>query len=234
MKKPYLVKVMKKAGDDKKLTLDAALAHDYTVARDTFMRSYRGDEYVFVVVEIESGKTIERIEGQDNPYNRYSLPQERRQEMRDKMSFIVKKFDPNRQCIEDYDVLKYKSYVEELKRDSAAATKEEFAAKLRINLMSRFWSRCEYELVVKRTNEGRILLSPWVGCRDKEAATIDVTDDAAFDWKGFAAQHIANQRFANEAKVDIWDQICYAGGFERLVDMLWEAEQEEQRKEGDR
>lgn len=154
--------------------------------------------------------------------------------MRDKMSFIVKKFDPNRQRIEDYDVLKYKSYVEELKRNSAASTKEGFAAKLRINLMSRFWSRSEYELIVKRTDEGRILLSPWVGCHDKEAATIDVTDDAAFDWEGFAAQHIANQRFANEAKVDIWDQICYAGGFERLVDMLWEAEQEGQRKEGDR
>lgn len=154
--------------------------------------------------------------------------------MRDKMSFIVKKFDPNHQRIEDYDILKYKSYVEKLKHDSAAATKEEFAAKLRINLMSRFWSRCEYELVVKRTDEERILLSPWVGCRDEEAATIDVTDDAAFDWKGFAAQHIANQRFVNEAKVDIWDQICYAGGFERLVDMLWKAEQERKRKEGDR
>ena len=151
--------------------------------------------------------------------------------MRNDIHLLVKKFDPNHQRIEDYDVLKYKSYVEKLKHDSAAFTKKEFAAKLRINLMSRFWSRCEYELIVKRTDEGRILLSPWVGCRDKEAATIDVTDDAAFDWKGFAAQHIANQRFTNEAKVDIWDQICYAGGFERLVDMLWEAEQEEQRKE---
>ena len=222
MKKPYLVRVMKKAGNDKEFIVDAALAHDYTVARDTFMRAYRGDDYAFVVVECGSGKTVERIEGQDNPYNKCLPPQERRQEMRDNISFIVKKFDSNRQRIEDYDVLKYKSYVEKLKHDSAASTKEEFSAKLRINLMSRFWSRSEYELVVKRTDEGRILLSPWVGCRDKEAATIDVTDDAAFDWKGFAAQHIANQRFVNEAKVDIWDQICYAGGFERLVDMLWE------------
>ena len=234
MKKPYLVRVMKKAGNDKEFTLDAALAHDYTVARDTFMHSYRGDDYVFVVVECGSGKTVERIEGQDNPYNKCLPPQERRQEMRDNISLLVKKFNPNRQCIEDYDVLGYAHYVEKLKRDSAASTKEEFSAKLRINLMSRFWSRSEYELVVKKTDEGRILLSPWVGCCDKEAATIDVTDDAAFDWKGFAAQHIANQRFLNEAKVDIWDQICYAGGFERLVDMLWEAKQEEQRKEEDR
>ena len=222
MKKPYLVRVMKKAGNDKEFIIDASLAHDYTVALDTFMHSYRGDDYAFVVVECGSGKIVERIEGQDNPYNKCLPPQERRQEMRDNISFIVKKFDSNRQRIEDYDVLKYKSYVEKLKHDSAASTKEEFSAKLRINLMSRFWSRSEYELVVKRTDEGRILLSPWVGCRDKEAATIDVTDDAAFDWKGFAAQHIANQRFVNEAKVDIWDQICYAGGFERLVDMLWE------------
>lgn len=222
MTKPYLVRVMKKVGGNKEFILDAALAHDYTVARDTFMRSYRGDSYAFVVVECGSGKTIERIEGQDNPYNKYLPPQERRQKMRDKISFIVKKFDSNHQRIEDYDVLKYTHYVEKLKHDSAASTKEEFSAKLRINLMSRFWSRSEYELIVKRTDEGRILLSPWVGCRDEEAATIDVTDDAVFDWKGFAAQHIANQRFANEAKVDIWDQICYADGFERLVDMLWE------------
>ena len=194
MKKPYLVRVMKKAGNDKEFTLDAALAHDYTVARDTFMHSYRGDDYAFVVVEIESGKTVERIEGQDNPYNKYLPPQERRQKMRDKMSFIVKRFDSNHQRIEDYDVLKYTHYVEKLKRDSAASTKEEFSAKLRVNLMSRFWSRSEYELVVKRTDEGRILLSPWVGCRDKEAATIDVTDDAAFDWKGFAAQHRSEER----------------------------------------
>ena len=224
MKKPYLVRVTRNAKDGKELTIDATLAHDYITARDTFMRAYRGDDYAFVVVECGSGKTIERIEGRDNPYNRYSLPQERRQEMRDKMSFIVKKFDPNRQRIEDYNVLKYKSYVEKLKHDSAATTKEEFSAKLRINLMSRFWSRSEYELIVERTEDGRILLSPWVGCRDEKAATIDVTDDVSFDWKGFAAQHIANQRFVNEAKVDIWDQICYAGGFERLVDMLWEAE----------
>ena len=223
--KPYLIKVMEKI-KDKKVTIDATHARDYTAALDTFMRAYHGNKYVFLVVDKESGKTVEKIEGQDNPYNKCLPPQERRQEMRNDIHLLVKKFDPNRQRIENYDVLKYKSYVEKLKHDSAASTKKEFAAKLRINLMSRFWSRSEYELIVKRTNEGRILLSPWVGCRDKEAATIDVTDDATFDWKGFAAQHIANQRFANEAKVDIWDQICYAGGFERLVDMLWGAEQE--------
>lgn len=218
--KPYLVKVMERI-KDKKVTIDATHARDYNIALDTFMRAYRGGEYVFLIVDKENG-AMKKIEGQDNPYNKCLPPQERRQKMRDKMSFIVKKFDPNRQRIEDYDVLKYTHYVEKLKHDSAASTKEEFSAKLRINLMSRFWSRSEYELIVKRTNEGRILLSPWVGCRDEEAATIDVTDDAAFDWKGFAAQHIANQRFVNEAKIDIWDQICYADGFERLVDMLWE------------
>lgn len=216
MKKPYLVKVMKKTGDGKEITLDTVLVYNYVVARDTFMRAYQGDDYVFVVKERESGKTVEKIEGQDNPYNK-SLPMPPRE-----ATYLVKKFNFNSQRIEDYDILKYKSYVEELKRDSAAATKEEFAARLRINLMSRFWSRSEYELIVKRTDEGRILLSPWVGCHDTKAATIDVTDDASFDWKGFAAQHIANQRFVNEAKVDIWDQICYAGGFERLANMLWE------------
>lgn len=221
MKKPYLVRVMKKAGDNKEFILDAALVHDYAVARDTFMRSYRGDDYAFVVVECGSGKTVEKIEGQDNPYNQSLPPQERRQKMRDKMSFIVKKFDFNRQRIKDYNVLQ-RYFLEECKKLKCGATKEEFAVKLQFAFMSRYWSRSEYELIVKRTNEGRILLSPWVGCRDEEAATIDVTDDAAFDWKGFAAQHIAAQRFVNEAKVDIWDQICYAGGFERLVDMLWE------------
>ena len=89
MKKPYLIKVTKNAKDGKELTIDATLAYDYIAARDTFMRSYRGDDYAFMVMENGSGKTIERIEGHDNPYNKCLPPQGRRKEMRDKISFIV-------------------------------------------------------------------------------------------------------------------------------------------------
>lgn len=73
--KPYLVKVMEKI-KDKKVTIDVALAYDYNVALDTFMRAYRGDEYLFLVIDTESDKMVKEIEGYDNLYNASLPPQE--------------------------------------------------------------------------------------------------------------------------------------------------------------
>lgn len=136
------------------------------------------------------------------------------------LSWKVKNFCINKQVIEDYDVLKYREDdIKKLKKK--CATKEEFANKFRTEMLYRFWSRAEYEIVIKQTEDGRILLLPWCGCRDEEKATIDVTYDASFDWKGFAAEHIGKQIFKNEAKVDIFDQLTYADQFEKLVMYLW-------------
>jgi hypothetical protein len=136
------------------------------------------------------------------------------------LSWKCKNFDCNRQVIEDYDVLKYReNEIKKLKKK--CATKEEFAKKLRSELMYHFWSRAQYELIIELTEKGGVLLKPWCGCYDNQKATIDVTNDTTFDWKGFAEEHIGKQRYKNEAKVDIYDQLTYGDQFEKFVTYLW-------------
>ena len=135
------------------------------------------------------------------------------------MTLIVKNFDCNKRVIEDYDVLRYrKDLIKKLKKE--CATKEEFSEKLSREFKRQYWSRAEYELIIMLTDDNRVLLRPWVGCLNDSMTTIDVTNDTTFDWRGFAQEHIGKQIY-NEAKIDIWDQICYADRFDALVTMLW-------------
>ena len=136
------------------------------------------------------------------------------------LSWIVKRFNINHQTIENYDVLKYREdFIKKLKKK--CNTKEEFAEELRIEFQWMYWSRAEYELIIEITNDDRVVLKPWVGCRNKEEATIDVTDDTSFDWRGFAEFHIDKQIYKDEAKIDIFDQLTYVDQFEKLVTYLW-------------
>lgn len=137
------------------------------------------------------------------------------------INFLVKEFDCNKQLIENYDVLRHRE--EDIKKlKKKCATRAEFAEELRKEFMWRYWSKAEHELIVSRTEDGRILLTPWCGCRDDEKATIDVTDDySQLDWSAFADYHINKQSFKTEAKIDVYDQIMFGDRFEKLVDILW-------------
>lgn len=136
------------------------------------------------------------------------------------LKWEVVDFDSNIQKITRYNILRYREDdIKKLKKK--CGTKEEFAEELRKQLMWRYWSKAEHELIISRTEDGRILLSPWCGCRDEEKAAIDVTNDESYDWKGFADQHIKEQIFGNRAKIDVYDQIMYADNFTKLVDYLW-------------
>lgn len=137
------------------------------------------------------------------------------------IKFLVKEFDCNRQVIEDYDILRYREDdIKKLKKK--CETKEEFAEELRREFMWRYWSKAEHELIISKTEDGRILLSPWCGCRDEEKATIDVTDDySQLDWSAFATYHINKQTCKGEAKIDVYDQIMFGDRFEKLIDTLW-------------
>ena len=134
------------------------------------------------------------------------------------MEWKVKNYNTNRDKIEDYDVLEYfENFLRELKKKKK--TQEEFAEEIRGELKYRYWSKCEYELIIEIRDHGRIILLPWCGCRDAEAASIDVTCDESFDWKGFADKHIDKQIYKNKAKIDIWDQIEYR--FDEFVLCCW-------------
>lgn len=146
-----------------------------------------------------------------------------------KLSWLVVYYDCNANEITYYDVLKYREdFVKKLKKK--CATKEEFAEKMRRECFRVYWSRCEYELIIEITEDERILLKPWVGCRDVERATIDVTNDTSFDWVGFAKQHI-DKRYGNEEKIDIYSQLTYGDQFAKLVDYCWYTRLKYERKD---
>lgn len=135
------------------------------------------------------------------------------------LSWIVKNYEINSNVIKDYDVLKYREeFIKKLKKKNP--DKESFAKAIRSEMMYHYWSRTEYELIMKATENGNLILSPWIGHRNSEEAEIDVTDNADFDWNGFAEKIYKKKGHNGEVKIDIWDQIEYR--FDDFVDYCWE------------
>lgn len=136
------------------------------------------------------------------------------------LSWIVKNFNFNKQAIEDYDILSGREdFIKKLKK--ICENKETFSDILKREFMYHFWSRAEWEIIVEITPEGHILLKPWVGCYSNKEATLDVTNDTSFDWKGFAKYHTDRQIYGNRAKVDVFCQLVYGDNWDKLVTYLW-------------
>lgn len=137
------------------------------------------------------------------------------------MEWYVYIYDINKNEIKKFNVFNHWKSEEDTKKNlKKYKNKEEFSEQLRKDVMYYFWSKSEYELIITLTEDGRVLLSPWCGCRNPEEATIDVTDDSSFDWRGFAEKHIALQIFKNEAKIDIYEQLMYV--WDEFVDYVWD------------
>ena len=141
-------------------------------------------------------------------------------------SWLVTEFDCNRQEIRYYDILKYRE--DEIKKmKKKHKMKEEFEDALRREMMYRFWSKAEWELIIERTEDGNIWLIPWCGCRDEQKSKICVTDREDYDWKGFADKHI-DTRYGNEEKIDVYDQLQYV--WNDFVDYVWNYHHKWQRR----
>ena len=141
-------------------------------------------------------------------------------------SYLVTEYDINSNVIKSYDVLRYREdTVKKMKKK--CATKEEFSEALRSDIMYQYWSRAEYELIIRLTEDGRVILRPWCGCRNPDDVEIDVTDREDYDWKSFAEQHI-NKRYSNDAKVDIYDQLRFV--WDDFVDYVWNYHHKWQRR----
>jgi hypothetical protein len=106
------------------------------------------------------------------------------------------------------------------KRLKKCKTKEEYAEALKSNLRYYFWSKAEWELIIEITEDNRIFLKPWCGCREPEKVKIDVTDDTNFDWRGFAELHTNQQIYGNKAKIDVFDQVMF--NWELFVEVVWD------------
>lgn len=140
-------------------------------------------------------------------------------------------YNINRDQMETLDIFKHYKFDEFVhKHLKKCKTKEEFADKLRSELMYYFWSKAEYEIIVCM-EEDRVYIVPWVGSRDPEKSKIDVTDDPDFDWKGFAKKHIERQLYRNKAKIDIFDQVQYR--WDEFVEYCWSQKKTRKRRKND-
>ena len=147
------------------------------------------------------------------------------------MSWKVLWFDVNAQEITEYDVLKYRE--DDIKKwKKEYKTKKEFTKKLGKEMMYQYWSRSEYELVIEITDDGRIWLNPWCGCRDSKVVRIDVTDRTDLDWVNFAEVYIKRPVFNNKAKISIFDQLTR--NWDNFVDYCWNYRHKWQRSKNGR
>jgi hypothetical protein len=135
------------------------------------------------------------------------------------LTWKVKRHDCNSDKICDYDVLKYREdFIKKLKKQ--CGTKEEFAEKMRREMMWMYWSRAEWELIIEIDENDRVWLSPWVGSRNPNEVKIDVTDVADFDWHSFAEDHILHKGYRDgTAKIDVFDQL--EARWDEFIDYCW-------------
>lgn len=129
----------------------------------------------------------------------------------------------NQKKLEIVNIFRYGNFEENvkklLKKHKKLDDKEAFAEELRIELSCLFWSRCEYEIVLTRTDEGRIIMSPWVG---DYSVTLDVTCCEWFDFVGFfEKEYEKHGRHHNKTrlKVDLYDQVRYK--WNEFVEYVW-------------
>lgn len=145
------------------------------------------------------------------------------------MEWNVYYFNINKQEITTFDIFKHcSSYEYSKKALKKCETKDEFAKVLRREMQYYFWCKCEWELIIEITEDNRILLSPWCGCRNSEDAKVDVTDDTNFDWRGFAEAHIRRQVNRSKAKIDVFSQVDYV--WDEFVDCCWNQQRKRKRK----
>ena len=136
------------------------------------------------------------------------------------MEWNVYCFNINAQKIETYNIFKHYSFLEYVNKAAKNyKTKEEFVKQLKRELQYYFWAKCEWELVIEITEDNRIFLNPWVGCREPEKVRIDITDDTNLDWRSFAEKHIREQIYGGKAKIDVYDQVNYM--WDDFVDYVW-------------
>lgn len=129
--------------------------------------------------------------------------------------------DFNGRKVAKYNILNHGSFVMNIKEKAKQCrTKEELSRALRSEAMYWFWSKSEWETIIEITKDNRILLHPWIRYDDPKCDVLDVTDDASFDWKGFAEKHTGKQRFGSEAKIDVFDQLEYV--WDDFVSYCWE------------
>lgn len=143
------------------------------------------------------------------------------------MKWMAYYYSINRDEIKEFNIFDHRRFredVQKLVKKRKRIKKEDFKKELRSELFYYFCSRCEWELVIEVSEDNRIFLNPWCGCREPDKVKVDVTDDNSFNWKDFAEKHISQQIYDNEAKIDVYDQVYYV--WEDFEEYVWKNRKE--------
>lgn len=91
------------------------------------------------------------------------------------MEWYVYHHNPNAQKIEKWNIFNNWVFCDEVEKliHKQQLSKEEFSEKVRKELMYRFWSKCEYEVII----------SPWVGKADE--IKVDAYNQVMLNWDKF-------------------------------------------------
>jgi hypothetical protein len=121
------------------------------------------------------------------------------------MEWYVTYQDFNSQKFKRVNILKYyEDFIKKLKKK--VSSYDEFSKELKSEMMYRFWSKCEYEVVLKKEN-GRLYMLSWPPTEGEVG--VDITEDRLFDWNGFFDKVIENRVSKTECKIDVYEQLRY-------------------------
>lgn len=130
--------------------------------------------------------------------------------------------DWNAHDVRVYNILSKtrEDYIKKLKKK--CSSKEEFIELFDRDLMSQFWGRSEYEMILY-VEDGRVYLEPW--CGTFKEGRIDITNGDTLDWSAFADKLLDQRAWTDEengrkyVKFDVYDQLKFR--FDELVDFVW-------------
>ena len=124
-------------------------------------------------------------------------------------------YNHNNKAIELYDVVT-KRFLVELKQKYP--TFDKFEKALKIEMQYRYWSKCEWELVIYKDDEG-IWIKPWIGNKDVKINVSNNTGNEFYTWLSNKYSIING-----EIRFDIYDQLLFAWD-EFVKDCWWVAKE---------
>lgn len=117
------------------------------------------------------------------------------------MEWYVYNYNFNVHKIETLNIFHHHGFVKYYSKYlKTSPNKETFAEAIRKELSYYFRCKSEYELIIKRAEDNRVFLYPWIGGRDPETEKIEVTNETDFDWLIFAKEHIGKQIYKIKMK----------------------------------
>ena len=125
--------------------------------------------------------------------------------------------DFNSKNIKPYNILAYREeFIKKLKKSSLS--KEAFEEKLMREMLYYYWSRCEYEMLLGKNEDGSVFLTHLVGNTDDQ---ITVTNETGISWVAFVDE-LAKNRYTDSdglIKFDIYDQLEFRK--QEFIDYCW-------------